>query len=153
MSVSELTYLGYGFGAGLLVALYALLVGWRRRRRVSEELERMRRHLHDQMEITQEGSKKLKDELEALRAQNENLRVSIKSWQQKPDRKELRALQVYDHALRELLASAPGFASYWENAVREAEATAEAMDRGLMASARRLLLPAARKRTTPADET
>lgn len=113
----------------------------------------MRRHLHDQMEITQEGSKKLKDELEALRAQNENLRVSIKSWQQKPDRKELRALQVYDHALRELLASAPGFASYWENAVREAEATAEAMDRGLMASARRLLLPAARKRTTPADET
>lgn len=152
MSVSDLTYLGYGFGAGLLVALYTLLAGWRRRRQVTEELERLRRHLHDQMEITQEGSRKLKEELATLRDQNENLRVSIKSWQQKPDRKELRALHVYDHALRDLLSSAPGFASYWENALREAEAAAEATDRGLMASARRLLLPAARKRTLPPDE-
>lgn len=146
MSLQELLPAAYGFGLGLLLAIYAAWAGWRRRRELAREVERLRKHLHDHMEITQAGSRQLKDELESLRQQNENLRVSLKGWQQKPDRKQLRTLQVYDEAVRELLATAPGFSAYWEKALRDAEAAAEAADRGLVASARRLLIPVARKR-------
>lgn len=152
MDSSQLTFIGYGLLIGLCVALWVFISGWRRRREIEAELRRMKQHLHDQMEITQEGAQQRKAELERLRLENENLRISLKGWQQKPDRRELRMLQVYDQAVRQLLSSAPGFSPHWESALREAEDSVAQMDSGLVAFARRLVMPSTPKRREPGEE-
>jgi hypothetical protein len=152
MDTTQLTYLASGFGLGLAVALWVAIAGWRRRRDLEAEVRRLRQHLHDHMEITQAGVRERKDELERLRLENENLRVTLKAWQQKPDRKELRMLLVYDHAVRELVASAPGFAPHWESALRGAEVSVGQIDSGVVAFARRLILPFSGRRRDPSEE-
>jgi len=145
MDTGQLTYLGYGLLVGAALAAWVGFAAWRRRRELAHEVARLRRHLHDHMEVTHEGSRQQKLELERLRQENENLRITVKAWQQKPDRRELRMLQVYDEAVRQVSASAPGFAPVWEAALREAEARAQEIDRGLVAFARRLVRPRVRK--------
>jgi hypothetical protein len=141
MDTSQLTFLGYGVLVGLAVAAWVAFSGWRRRREIEAELRRLREHLHDHMEITHEGSRQRNAVLEQLRVENENLRVTLKAWQQKPDRRELRMLQVYDQALHQLLADAPGFSPHWEKALRDADQHVAKIDTGLLAFARRLVLP------------
>jgi hypothetical protein len=152
MDTSQLTYLVGGLLVGLVVALWVGVGGWRRRREVEQEVLRLRRHLHDHMEVTHEGSRQQKLDAERLRQENENLRITLKAWQQKPDRRELRMLQVYDHAVREVSANAPGFATVWEKALRGAEASVADIDRGLVAFARRLVLPRSPKGSDRSDD-
>ena len=141
MDSSHLSFLGYGVLIGLAVAVWVALSGWRRRRYVESELRRLRDHLQDQMEITHEGTRQRKAALEQLRVENENLRITLKAWQHKPDRRELRMLHVYDHAVHQLLANAPGFSPHWESALREADRHVAQIDSGLIAFARRLVMP------------
>src|SRR5690606_5085271 len=75
--------------------------------------------------------------------ENENLRISVKAWQQKPGRHELRSLQVYDTAIHRLLETTPGFSMAWEAALKDAEEQVERSDRGILAFTRRLILPRA----------
>jgi hypothetical protein len=152
MDQSQLTFLGYGVLIGLAVAFWIALSAWNRRRAIEAELRRLRQHLQDQMEITHEGAQQRKLELERLRQENENLRVTLKAWQQKPDRRELRMLQVYDHALHQLLSNAPGFSPHWENALQDAEQRVAQIDSGIVAFARRLVLPLSAKRREPSDD-
>jgi hypothetical protein len=142
MDARLLSYFGYGVVAGLAVALWVAVSAWLKRRELQAEVLRLRAHLHDHMEITHEGSRQQKLTLEQLRTENENLRVTLKAWQQKPDRRELRMLQVYDHAVHELLAKAPGFSPHWESALREADQHVAQIDSGIIAFARRLVMPA-----------
>jgi hypothetical protein len=152
MDQSQLTFLGYGVLIGLGVALWVGIAAWNRRRNLEAELRRLRQHLQDQMEITHEGAQQRKLDLERLRLENENLRITLKTWQQKPDRRELRMLQVYDHALHQLLSSAPGFSPHWESALNQAEQHVAQIDSGLIAFARRLVLPSSGKRREPPED-
>ena len=140
MDSGQLRFLGYGVLIGLAFAAWVAFNGWSRRRALDAELRKLRAHLQVHMEITHEGSTQLRDEAEQLRQQNENLRISLKAWQQKPDRRELRTLEIYDRAVRQLQANTPGFAVHWEAAMREAEQALSQMDRGLLAFARRLFV-------------
>jgi cell division protein FtsB len=151
MSSAELTPFFYGLVTGLLVAAWFGFSGWRRRRGIEQELQRLRRHLHDQMEISHEGASQRKQELERLRQENEHLRVTVKGWQQKPDRAQMRMFMVYDRAVRQMTLNAPSFGTHWEAAVREAEAEVEQTDQGLLAFARRLVLPS-KTRSAPPDK-
>lgn len=141
MTWSEIQIAFYGFSAGLLVASGVWVLAWWRRRSQRKELAQLRRHLNTQMEITAEGAHKLKEELELLRRENENLRVTVKSWQQKPGREEIRMLQVYHHAVRKISAGTPGFSMAWEASLKEAENEVAKTDRGLLAFAKRWVLP------------
>ncbi len=144
MDPGQLTAFAYGVGLGLLAACVVAFNGWRRRRELEQQVQRLHSHLHDQMEITHEGAKQIKVELEQLRLENENLRVTLQTWKQKPDRRELHQLLVYDEAMRRVVSSVPGFSAYWENALKESEEQMARADRGLVAFARRIL-PRARK--------
>jgi hypothetical protein len=144
VDTSQLTAFGYGVLVGLVLAIVVGISGWLRRRTLERELHRLHSHLHDHMEITQEGAKQVKLELERLRIENENLRVTLQSWKQKPDRRELHMLLVYDEAIRRVVSSVPGFPAYWENALKESEEQLARADRVLVAFARRIL-PRARK--------
>ena len=152
MDTGQLTFIGYGVLLGLVVALWVAITGWQRRRALVLELERLKKHLHDHMEISREGVQERKAEVDRLRLENENLRIAVKAWQQRPDRKELRMLQVYDRAVHRLLENAPGFSPHWEAAVRDAEQVVAQMDSGLVAFARRLVLPRGAKRREPDGE-
>lgn len=141
MTGSEIEKLLYGLGAGLVFALAVLVNGWLRRHALRQEVARLRAHLHTQMEISHEGADKLRKDLETLRVQNENLRITVQTWQQKPGRAEQKNLQIYDRAIRSILATTPGFAIAWEAALQKAEREVAEADRGLIAFAKRLILP------------
>ena len=100
-------------------------------RKYKKEIKELQEHLHRQMKITGEGSKNLEKELEKLKKDNENLRVSVKTLGQKPGRAELRLLNIYDSALRRMMLKAPGFSSAWETALQEAEKEYEENETGI----------------------
>jgi hypothetical protein len=152
VDTSQLTALGYGILVGLLVACVVAFSAWQRRRGMEQELRRLHSHLHDHMAITQEGSKQIKTELEQLRLENENLRVTLQAWKQRPDRRELHQLLVYDDAIRRVVSTVPGFSAYWENALRESEDTLARADRGLVAFARRLLPRTRKPKDSPPED-
>jgi hypothetical protein len=136
----------WGLLLGLLLAAFAWKSGFSRSRRDAAEIKRLgteikdlQGHLNTQLKINASGNESLQNELAALRQQNENLRVSNASLQQKPGRAEARQLQIYEAALRTMREQAPGFAAAWEKAQRQAEADLEAADSGLLKLVRRVI--------------
>lgn len=103
-------YLGCVF---LVIALYQYF-------RLKGELSRFRRHLSDKLEIEAETMKKLKQEQENLRRENESLRIKVNALNEVPDRKVQRDLEIYARAEKRMLLSVPGFAPAWETAKTEA---------------------------------
>jgi hypothetical protein len=83
------------------------------------------------MKITNAGNSTLVLELEKIKTENENLRISVQTLNQKPGRAELRLLNIYDAALRKMMSQAPGFSTAWENSLQEAEREYEANESGL----------------------
>ena len=105
-----------GLGLGLVFALLALY----RVFKLKWELRRFKRHLSDKLEIEAESARKTRSYLEALRRENENLRVKNASLSDLPEQKIERDLEIYARAEKRMLISVPGFAPVWETAKREA---------------------------------
>lgn len=141
MDDNLLAAFAFGAGAGLLLTFYALWRGFTERRQLKAEIRRLKEHLQSHVELSHEGTVQRKEEIERLRQENENLRVTLQAWQQRPDRRQLRTLHLYDHAARQLMKNAPGFAHHWESALEQAEQVLAREERGILAFARRLILP------------
>lgn len=106
--------LGFYTGSVLLVlALYQYF-------RLKGELARFRRHLSDKLEIEADTMRKIKNEQESLRKENEHLRVKVSALNEAPERKLQRDLEVFARAEKRMLISVPGFAPAWETAKSEA---------------------------------
>lgn len=97
----------------LILALYHLL-------RVKGEYSRYRRMLSDKMEIDAAAVSKQKDELIALRKENENLRVKVQSLSAQPEQKLAREVEIFARAEKKMTVAAPGFAAPWEQAKQAA---------------------------------
>jgi len=97
---------------------------------IKSELREYQEHLNRQLKLTADGSKSLENELEQLKKDNENLRISVQTLGQKPGRAEVRLLNIYDSALRRMMLKAPGFSSAWEVALQEAELEYEENEKG-----------------------
>ena len=95
-----------------------------------KELKEYQDHLERQMKITDAGNKTIMEEMESLKKDNENLRISVKTLGQKPGRAELRQFNIYDNALRKMMLQAPGFSSAWESSLKEAEREYEESEAG-----------------------
>lgn len=142
--------LGTGFAIGLLLTLWVAIAGLLRRRdlrnemgkrlgAVRTELDKLRQHLHTQMEISARGAEEQKTRLRDLEKQNENLRVTVKTLQQKPDRISARTLEVWQRAVDSMNSRAPGFAGAWQEALRQAEDEVGEMENGLKGWMRKFL--------------
>jgi len=153
MTDTLITFLMHPFSWGLLVGLGLCFVIWRTSfqrireqkreiKRLTQELHDLNKHLGQQMKITAAGNDTVTQELEQLRKQNENLRVTVATLQQKPGNAEVRQLQIYDRAVHILLERAPGFAPAWESAVREAEDKVAESESGITRLIRRVARPA-----------
>jgi hypothetical protein len=134
---------------GILLIIASFILGWfisylKSRFEVSgykKELKEFQEHLNRQMKITNQGSQNLEKDLEKLRKDNENLRISVKTLGQKPGRAELRLLNIYDGALRKMMLSAPGFSSAWEVALQEAEREYEENEMGFKSIIKKVFGP------------
>ena len=115
--------IGLGIGVVLAIVLVVVMSVNRHKEILQEkkETERLRRMLNDRMDLESDGLSKLKDENEDLKKQNENLRISINTYSQKPNRKEIARLHVYQLAVDRLTINSPGFGAAWQAALKEGE--------------------------------
>jgi len=116
-----------GIALGWILSYFKSLLTIRKHKK---ELAEYKSHLERQMKITDSGQKTMLAEMEALKRDNENLRISVKTLGQKPGRAELRQFNIYDNALRKMMLQAPGFSSAWESALQESEREYEESEAG-----------------------
>lgn len=130
-----------GLGIAVVLAVYVWFKGVLDRRDLRKELNGLKEQLQRQMTILDKGNQQTQAELEELRKQNENLRITTATLKGKPGRAELQTLQVYEHALRLMQKRAPGFAPAWEDALTEAQREAARAETGIIAMVRNVLRP------------
>lgn len=136
----------WGLFIGLALAFFAWKSGLSNKmrlsrdvRRLENELRELQGHLNTQLKINAQGNKQLEVELDELRKQNENLRVSLAANQNKPGRAELRQYQVIELAVRHMREHFPNFAPTWEKALQQAETEVEASENGFKRLVRRVM--------------
>lgn len=114
-----------GLGVGLFFALAALVWQYSKRRILEKEtkaeIERLKSTITDRMDIEADGVRKLKEQVEDLTKQNENLRITNAALMQKPDRADSQRLAVYQKAVDRLTINSPGFGPAWQSALKESE--------------------------------
>ena len=130
-----------GLVIGLVIALGIWIKSLFKARSLAKEIKKLKESLYTKMQIDAKGHMTRENELEQLRKENENLRVSIKSLQQKPGRVEIRQLHVFDKAIHSMLAKAPGFAPTWEMVLKEAEEEIQQTETGISAFVRKVFVP------------
>lgn len=132
-----------GFAIGLVIALvvfiYLAIKRSSDKRAHAKEVARLKNMLSDRMDIESEGLKTLKDENTELKKQNENLRITINALNQKPGRKEINRLQVYQLAVDRLTINSPGFGPAWQAALKDSEEEFEKTLTGASAFIKRLI--------------
>lgn len=114
-----------GLGSGCIVALIIWFVYIMKlhlaKKKGESDVKKLKEMLTSRMEIESDGITKLKNENEELKRFNENLRVSLQTMSQKPGRKEIERLQVYQKAVDRLTINSPGFGAAWQAALKESE--------------------------------
>src|SRR6516225_3032478 len=108
--------LSIGVGLGLIVIVYGLL----RLFATKGEVKRLKRHLADKLELEADATGRLRQDLQELKQQNENLRIKVANLNQFPDKRLQRELEIYARAERFMVSNAPGFPAVWEEAKRSA---------------------------------
>ncbi|MEM1443643.1 MAG: hypothetical protein AAGF67_14955 [Verrucomicrobiota bacterium] len=95
------------------------------------ELKRLKGHLSDKLEIEAEKMSEMKDSIETLKGENENLRMKINAGRVQDDYQALeRELEIFARAEKGMVVSAPGFAQAWEKAKEAALGEIEAEESG-----------------------
>lgn len=125
--------------AGLLVFMVMAVKLKNQKNQSDREVARYKQMLTDRMELESEGVTKLKKENEELRKANENLRITVQTYSQKPGRKELQRLNVYQTAVDRLIINSPGFGAAWQAALKESEEEFEKTYVGVQAFIKKLI--------------
>lgn len=119
-------------------------------KRLSGEMRELETHLNTQLKINASGNNTVQEKVDKLQEQNETLRVNLAALQNKPGRNELRALHTMETAVRVMREQAPGFASAWEVALRQAEDEYEEASGGFRKLVRKVIaLPTPSEVTDP----
>ena len=128
-----------GLLLGLFFCCFIFVRGFFRCRELSQEINRLKGHLHTKMEIDSEENERRKQELNGLKQERDNLRITVQSLTQKPGRKEIRQYYIYQTALDIMFEKAPGFAPAWQITVKEAERLFEKSEQGVVPLLKRLM--------------
>jgi len=130
-----------GLGLGLLLALLLGVTAWWKRRSLVLDNRQLREHLYTQMTINAKGQQEAAKEMEELKKQCENLRITVASLKNKPSKAELHTLYLYDKAIHLMYEKAPGFAPAWETNLKDAEMELAKANTGLAAWFRKMIHP------------
>lgn len=128
-----------GFAIGIVICIVIYLRGLLRRRELVKEVDRLRAHLHTKLEIDSADNERRKTELNRLKQERDNLRITVQSLNQKPGRKEIRQYYIYQTALDIMFEKAPGFAPAWQVTLKEAENLFEKSESGVVPLLKRLM--------------
>lgn len=128
-----------GLITGIVFCVIIYIRGFMRRRELNKEVERLRTHLHTKLEIDSSDNERRKQELERLKQERDNLRITVQSLNQKPGRKEIRQYFLYQTALDIMFEKAPGFAPAWQVTLKEAESLFEKSEKGVVPLLKRLM--------------
>lgn len=128
-----------GLVIGLVVSILIYIRGFIRRNELSKEINRLRSHLHTKLEIDSSENERRKTELDRLKQERDNLRITVQSLNQKPGRKEIRQYFIYQTALDIMFEKAPGFAPAWQITLKEAEGLFEKSEKGMVPLLKRLM--------------
>ena len=118
------------FALGLELGLFLTVLALGRVMRLKMEMGRFKQHLSDRIELEAGSSNKIKRELEALRRENEQLRIRVAGFNGMPEGRLQQDLEVYARAEKRMLVNVPGFAPAWENAKAAAQAELADEDAG-----------------------
>lgn len=143
-------FFSHPFVLGLIVGLIPTALAWKtsfsnkllwkkEKLKLETELRDLTTHLNTQLKINASGNDVVQKELEALKSQNETLRINLAALQNKPGKAEMRHLQITETSVRIMRERAPGFAAAWEAAMREAEQEAEEQGSGLRKIVRKFI--------------
>ena len=128
---------------GLYIGLFLCFVIFIREkfhaRRLKKEIEKLKQHIQTKLEIDSESNEKRKSEIDELKKHNENLRISLQSYSDKPGRKEIKQLHLYQKAVEILTEKAPGFAQSWQSALKDVEDEMKKINLGKVPFIKRLL--------------
>jgi uncharacterized coiled-coil DUF342 family protein len=141
--LSELE-LGIGVaGLSLIVAFWTWIGKMRSRSMMQKEIESLKSNLQTYMSIHAKGYEEIQKEVDRLKKENENLRITVATLSNKPGRAEIKMLHTWDKALKIMSLRSPGFAPAWETAIDEAKREVEEADSGMRAIVRKVfaLLP------------
>ena len=128
-----------GLALGILFCIIIYIRGFIRRNELTKEVNRLRAHLHTKLEIDSSENERRKTELERLKQERDNLRITVQSLNQKPGRKEIRQYFIYQTALDIMFEKAPGFAPAWQITLKEAESLFEKSEKGVVPLLKRLM--------------
>jgi hypothetical protein len=112
--------LTHPFALGFYTGCIFLVMALYHQVRLKLDHARYRRMLSDKMEIDATAVSKQKGELEALRKENENLRVKVQALTAQPEQKLAREVEIFARAEKKMIVAAPGFAAPWEQAKQAA---------------------------------
>jgi hypothetical protein len=141
-----------GLYIGVVGCLFFLIQGKVRARRLRKEIGKLKQHMQTKLEIEAEENERRKNEIARLKQESENLRITLQEYVQKPGRKELRQLHIYQKAVEILTEKAPGFAQSWLSALKDSEDDIRQAERGVVPFFRRLL-PGSSSTTTIVENT
>ena len=128
-----------GLYIGLAVCLFIAIRSKVKQRKLRKEINQLKQHIQTKLEIEAETSERRKKEIEALKMENENLRITLQSYYQKPGRMEIRQLHIYQKVVEILTEKAPGFAQSWQSALKDGEEEIKRTERGLIPFIKKLL--------------
>ncbi|HRQ88395.1 MAG TPA: hypothetical protein PLA50_06340 [Bacteroidia bacterium] len=117
----------WGFVLGFTFCVLSAIAHWK----TKGELKRLKGHLSDKLEIEAEKLADMKGKLDALKQENENLRMKVNSGRAQNDSAIMeRELELYARAEKAMVLNAPGFAPAWEKAKEGALAEIESEESG-----------------------
>lgn len=118
------------FALGLELGLFLAGLALWRVVRLKMELRRFKQHLSDRLEIDSGSANKTKRDMEALRRENEQLRIRVAGLNAAPEGRLQQDLEIFARAEKRMLINVPGFAPAWESAKAAAHAELAEEDAG-----------------------
>ncbi len=109
----------------ILLLLIALIMqkikNSKKKKELNEKVDSYKNMMTQKIELDSNTVNRLQDEIKKLKQENENFRISINNFVNKPGRRELLKFEAYQNAVENLCITNPGFAASWHTTVKEIE--------------------------------
>lgn len=134
-----------GVVIAVVVWLATIIIMWlngiSKRSSLKKEVESLKKHLHNQMEINSKGTESQKKEMQKLKKKIENLQTTLATLKGKTSTEEKRMLMLYDKAIHLMYEKAPGFAASWEMILKDAQEELDKADDGSEKVTKKIIRP------------